>query len=76
MPRKWVGLQQDGKKVVHGDDTVLVTIETLGSQFVTSPHTFKRQCEDMVMSLSEENGSVVGHHILQNIAMALVVRAS
>ena len=72
--RELDGITARWKNVFHGDDTVLATGEPLGSQFATFPHTFKRRCEDMVMSLSEENGSDVGHRILQQIAMALVLR--
>ena len=62
------------KKVIRDDESVVKTGEPLGGQFATYPHTFKRRCEDMVMSLSEENGAEMGSHTLQKVAMALVVR--
>ena len=66
------GITAKWRKVVRMDETILEAGEPLGSQFATFPHTFKRRCDDMVMSLSGEHGIEMGQHIPQKAAMSLV----
>ena len=67
------GITAKCKQVVHMNGTVLMNGEPLGRHVASFPHTFKRTCEYMVTGLSGETGTEVGRHIIQKVAMALVV---
>ena len=67
-------LGREWTKVIK-DETVPVTAgKPLGEEFTNLPQTFKKRCETIVEGLQLEEGSEIGSHLLQKIAMALVVR--